>query len=546
MSNVEPGAQQAAAPGAAPAPAPAPPLIRSVSCIAASVLLWTTQGFGMNLVAANVYQIQGSLGASLNETMWLLAAYTAPNASLAILLVKIRNQFGLRRFAEISIAVFAAVALLHLFVRDLPSAVAVRFVAGIAASPISSLGFLYMLDAFPAARKMTWGLSLALTCSAASPSIARLISPPLIDIGLWHGLYMLEIGLALLSLAVVYLLPLTPVPRTKVLHWLDFVSYPLIGISFGLLAVVLSLGRFYWWFEAPWLGVCLAGSIIAFALAAAIEINRESPLINLRWLMTPEILHFAIVLLVFRIVLSEQTSGAIGLFQNIGLLNEQSQTLYLVILAATILGGLTSAALLNIERVSVLHAVALACITVGAFMDAHSTNLTRPANMYMSQGLIAYGGGLFLPPAMMAGFTKTLKQGPTYITSFIMLFLATQSLGGLIGSAAFGTFVTLREKFHSNQLVENITLASPIIADRVHQLGAAHGRVLTDPILRNAEGSALLAQQATREAYILAYNDAFLLISVIAGLALAGLVITVIWSRLRLLLLPAAKAAEAS
>jgi hypothetical protein len=32
----------------------------------------------------------------------------------------------------------------------------------------------------------------------------------------------------------------------------------------------------------------------------------------------------------------------------------------------------------------------------------------------------------------------------------------------------------------------------------------------------------LLAQQATREATVLAYNDAFLLIALIAGLALVG------------------------
>ena len=37
-----------------------------------------------------------------------------------------------------------------------------------------------------------------------------------------------------------------------------------------------------------------------------------------------------------------------------------------------------------------------------------------------------------------------------------------------------------------------------------------------DPVLRSAEGAALLSQQVTREANILAYNDVFLLIGVLA------------------------------
>src|SRR5262249_20871751 len=131
----------------------------------------------------------------------------------------------------------------------------------------------------------------------------------------------------------------------------------------------------------------------------------------------------------------------------------------------------------------------------------------------------------FLPPAMLAGMTKTLKQGQTYITSFIVVFLFTQSIGGLVGSAFFGTFIIVREKFHSSQLVEQVVLTNPLVAERVRQLGATYGRVLTDPQLLNAEGVALLSQLATREANVLAYNDAFLLIAAIATAAFVGLVL---------------------
>ena len=151
-------------PAAAPAPIPAPmPPLRAAGYMLASLLLALTQGLGMNLISANLPQIQGALGATTNEATWLVAAYMAPNVSLSLALIKIRTQYGLRNFAELSILVFVLVSLMHLFVDDLHSALIVRFFSGIAAAPMSSLGFLYMLEPFPPAKKLNIGLSLALT-----------------------------------------------------------------------------------------------------------------------------------------------------------------------------------------------------------------------------------------------------------------------------------------------------------------------------------------------------------------------------------------------
>jgi hypothetical protein len=401
----------------------------------------------------------------------------------------------------------------------------VRFFVGIAAAPMSSLAFLYMLEPFPPAKRLTLGLSLALTNLAFGPPVARLIAPGLLQIGQWHGLYLMEAAIALIAFAAVYLLPLTPQPRAKVIHWLDVVSYLFIAVGFGLTAVVLTMGRLYWWFEAPWLGVMLAAAIISVICAALIELNRENPFLDIRWLASREVLHFTEALLVFRIALSEQTSGAFGFFQMLGLQNDQMSMLAWIILAAAVAGGLTCAAVMKPGREPAIHVVALGLLAAGAHMDSQATNLTRPAEMYVSQALIAFAGSLFLPPALASGLASALKNGPNYILSFIIVFLVTQSIGGALGSAIVGTFIAWREKFHSHALVEHITLSDPIIAQRVNQLAGAYGRVLLDKTLSNAEGLALLGQQATREANVLAYNDAFMALALLSAFALAALTI---------------------
>ncbi|MBP1882793.1 MFS transporter [Sinorhizobium mexicanum] len=512
-------------PAASPAAPPSIGLGKSAVYITCSVLLFLTQGLGMNLALANLTQLQGSLSATSVEAAWLSAAYMAPNVSLSAALVKIRAQYGLRRFAEIGIVGFVLVSLLNVFVSDLHSAIVVRFISGIAAAPLSTLGFLYMLEAFPPARKLTVGLALALTCTTLAAPITRLISPELIEYGQWHALYTLEMALALIALPIIYLLPLTPVPHAKVIQRTDIVSYLLLAAGFGCIAVVLTMGRLYWWLEAPWLGVLLAASIVVLTAFVLIELNRELPLIDVRWLVSREIVHFAIVLLIFRLVASEQSAIATNFYQLLGLQYDQLATLYWIILAASVAGGLLCAALMQPGHADAVHVLALTLLAAGAYMDGHATSLTRPEQMYLSQALVAAGTSLFLPPAMARGFMSALAKGPSYIVSFIVVFLFTQSIGGLIGSAAFGTFVTVREKFHASILADEMVATNPFVAQRLAQLSGAYAKAIGDKALLNGEGVALLGQTVTREANILAYNDAFLLTAILALCALAVLII---------------------
>lgn len=522
-------------PASLPAPAPYVPKhpLMALCYALTSVTIAITYGLGLNFVNANLYQVSGEFSATTNEAMWLTAAYMAPNVSLSLLLVKIRAQYGLRRFAELAIIVFIVVNGLHLFTNNLDTAIVARFFAGIAAAPMSTLSFLYLLECFPPARKMTIGMPLVMINTAIGAPIARLISPGLLDLGGWQPIYHLEVGLALISLALIYALPLTSPPRVKVLGVMDVVSYLFLAVGFGSLAIVLSMGRYYWWFEAPWLGWMTALAIASLAVVAVIELNRRYPLLDIKWLLSWEILHFAGVLMLFRMLLTEQSSGVGGLFQQLGLLNEQQSGLYAVILLSTIGGGVLCAALLKPGREPALHAVSLVLLAAGAFMDSRLTTLTRPEQMYVSQAMIAVANSLFLAPAMAMGFVNAMKKGMNYILSFVVVFLFTQSIGGLIGSAIFSTFVVVREKFHSAAIVEQLAMSDPFVAQRVAQLGGAYSKVLTDPVLRQAEGLALLAQQASQEAYARAYSDAFLVISALAAFAFVVLLLQMAWALLR-------------
>jgi len=494
------------------------PQRRRVFYLLIGILIGITGGLANALVGVNLAFAQGTLGLNSDETAWLTAAYFMTNATANLVLVKYRQQFGLQPFIRWMLAIYAVTTILHLFVHGFWSSVLVRAASGLAGSGLSTLTILYLVQGLPAPRRLA-GIMVGISIPQLATPLARIISPHLLESGDWHMLYWLEMGLALAMLAAIMALPLPPSERHKVFERKDILTVGLLAPGLWLLIAVLSEGRIEWWTERAWIGWALAGSIALITAALLLEHRRENPLINTRWLGTREMVRLMFIAAAVRVLLSEQAFGSVGLLTVVGMLNDQMIMLNIVIVLASIAGVATAVLTFHPNRLSWPITFAVALIAVAAFMDAGSTNLTRPSNFYISQALIGFASLLFMAQAMVIGIARTLLAGPRNLISFTVLFGLSQSIGGLAGSTLLGTFQVIREKFHAHALVQNILMTDPLVAARLRAGAGAMGGVVGDPALRNAEGAALLAQQVTREANILAYNDVFLLIGILAVLA---------------------------
>jgi len=480
-------------------------------------LIGITGGLGNALVTVNLNFAQGTLGLYTNESAWLTAAYFMTNVTANLLLVKYRQQFGLQPFIRYMMVAYAATTLLHLFLHGFWTSVAVRAMSGIAASGLSTLTILYFFQAMPAPKRLA-GVMIGISIPQLATPLARALSPHLLEWGDWHNLYWFELGMALATLAAVMLLPLPPSEREDVFEPLDFLTVGLLAPGLWLLIAVLSEGRIEWWTDVDWLGWALAGSVALIAAALIVEHARANPLINTRWLATREIVRLMAVAASVRVLLSEQAFGSVGLLTVVGMINDQMVVLNLIVIAASIAGLATAVLTFRPDNVARPITIAVVLIVIGSFMDADANNLTRPSSFYISQALIGFASLLFLAQAMVIGIARTLLAGGRNFVSFVVLFSISQSVGGLIGNALLGTFQVIREKFHSHELVQRIVATDPIVAARLRSGGGAVAGVVGDQTLRSVEGAALLAQQVAREANILAFNDVFLLVGVLAVL----------------------------
>jgi MFS family permease len=493
------------------------PNARRIGYFLIGTLLALTGGFINGLLSANLPQIQGALGLTSVEGGWLMAAYSMTNVCMALLLIKFRQQFGIQRFTRIILAGFLALNLSQLFVHDYGMELVVRGASGIVASGLSTLALFYFMQSMSAAKRLG-GLVLGVGVSQIALPLARVISPALLVHGDVQNLFLFELGLTLVCLAAVSLLRLPPSERIEAFEPLDFLTFALFAPGMALLCAVLALGRIVWW-STPWIGYALAGSIALIGAAFIVEHNRANPLLNTRWMGSAAVLRFAIVAATMRVLLSEQNYGASGLLTVVGMGQDQLVGFYGLVTLATLAGLAVSLLTLNPARLLEPVLISCALIAVAAFLDTDATNLTRPAQLYITQAMLAFAAIYFLGPTMMGGILQALARGPSHIVSFSAVFSISQQLGGLGGAALLGSVQVVRERVHSEILVQQLVGSDPLVTQRLAQLGAAYARTLGDPMLRQAEGGVLLAQQVSREANILAFNDVFLLVGVLATLA---------------------------
>lgn len=493
------------------------PLARRIAYGLVAVLVGLTGGFGNALVAANTVTLAGALGLDPSEIAWLPTVYVMTNVSINLLLIKFRQQFGLRPFAVLFLSLYCALTLGHLFVRDFASAILVRAASGMAGAALSTFALYYLMQAFPAKWRLR-ALVLGIGIPQCATPLARLFSPELLAMSQWRTLYLFELGLSALSLAAVLAFRLPPTTRQKAFEPLDFVTFALYAVSMALFAAVLGLGRYVWWTQAAWIGWALLAAIPMLGAALWIEHHRRNPLLNTRWLGSADILRFAIVTLMARIVLSEQTYGAVGLLTVLGQNNDQLVPFFTIIFLATVAGFVLSAATIDPLKLTQPVMLAIGLVAIAAWADSHATSLTRAPQLYVTQAVIAFAGAYFLGPSLLFGMTRALQQGAGHVISFLALFGVLNSIGSLAGSALLGTYQIVREKANSAVLTQAISPTDPIVQARLQAGASGVARVVGDPSLRAAEGGALLSQAATREANVLAYDDMFRLIAVLAAL----------------------------
>lgn len=498
---------------------PEHPKSRKIAYILIGLWLALVAGLQNGLMTAAQLPLRSTFGLTLEQDGWIQVAYYMTYVCMSIFLFKVRQHFGVTGFLRWLMMMLIVGAGLQWFAHGFMGEILARGVAGLVASGLMVTAIFYFMQALTGSKKLG-GALLALGFMLSAMPLAQIIVPIVFADGNIQAVFALSPAVALLSVGCLLALPLPPSQSAPSLSWLDWVSFALLATGIALICGFLVQGRIVWW-TTDWLGYLLAGGVGLTGLALWIEYHRQEPMLDLSWLSMPQILMFGFTSALVRVLTSEQNVGAAGLMGALGMTGQTMMGFYTVVFAASVLGVIMSLLRLDIADIRRPVVVSLLGLTIGAYLDTQVGVMTRPAQLYISQAIIAFSALYFLGPMLLEGLARALAKSPNHIMSFSAVFSLSQSVGGLAGAALFSSFVTVRTREHLGEIAGHLSLTDPNVVAQIGMVARAYVPLSNDMVVLQGQGVSAVVSQAVREATVLAFHDLFALLAFISAMAFA-------------------------
>src|SRR3978361_11251 len=189
--------------------------------------------------------IAGSLGASQDESTWILTSYLISNAIILPISGWLATLIGRKRFYMGCVALFTASSFMCALAPNLALMVVFRVLQGLGGGGLAPTEQSIFADSFPPAKRASAFALYGVTVVVA-PAVGPLLGGWLTESYSWHWIFLINLPVGLLALTLIWFLVDQP-PAIKedtkkfrapfIPDWLGFL---LVALTFGCLQVVLD------------------------------------------------------------------------------------------------------------------------------------------------------------------------------------------------------------------------------------------------------------------------------------------------------------------
>jgi DHA2 family multidrug resistance protein len=508
------------------APAPAAAAInrsdRPIIGIAAVMLGAFISSLNTKLTTFGLADVRGGLSFGFDEATWISTMFGVAQMAVTPAAAWMSTVLSTRRVLLWTGAAFTLTSLFPPLVHDADTVVALQFVRGLAVGAFIPAALGFVLRSL-APRWWMWGIAAYAFRFVFSQNIAGAIEGWYSETGHWQWIFWQNVPLTLLMLVLVWIaMPQRPIDRLMLART-DWGAIIYAGAGFALVYAGLDQGNRLDWFNSGLVNGLLLGGGLLVVVFFIHEARTPYPLMHLPILAMPNVWGPALLISLYGFgstatgyVLPDYLTRIQGLRDiQIG------DTLNWIALPQIVLVPLVA---LLVRRIDARHVlvVGFATIAIGSWMDTGLTHDWAGGDFLPSQCVEAVG----LAFAITALVTHAISHiTPAQAAAIATTIQIARLMGAELGSAVIQTFVRTREQIHSNLLGLHVTDAGTATAGVQAQLSGLFASHAGDPA---AQGIGLLAATVQREAYVLAYIDAFWLI---AWASLAGLLIIVLLRR---------------
>ncbi len=446
------------------------------------------------------------LGMGLAGLEWGINIYTLAFAVLTLAGGACTDRFGTRPVFLAGLSLFTASSLGAGLSVNGGMLIGMRAAQGAGAAVMGPAALAMLLSTFAGARR---ALALGVWSGISATALA---GGPLVGAALtrtfgWQSIFYLQIIPTSIMLLILSWGLARSRSNLRLLRNGDWLGIASLSIALGAMIITLEEGNRKDWFESEFIQRGAVVALVFFAIFFYRQLRGPNPFINVRLLKRR---NFAL-------------ANIIGVILGLGLYGSVFITpLYL----AQVQGynawqtGMTMMWFgfpqlimvpLIVRLMKVVDLRHLVAIGSAIFAASLLINIDMSADSAYDQLRLANfirGIGqpfLSVPLAVIA----TVGIEPAQVGSASGLYNLTRNLGGSIGIAFLATFLTLREHFHSNHIVESVSLYSRATLERIEGLTGYFVSQGADPALAGERALRAIDAVARRESFVLAYNDCF-------------------------------------
>jgi len=461
--------------------------------------------------------IAGSMGASSDESTWVLTSYLVSNAIILPITGWLVSLLGRKRFFLICISLFTVSSLFCGVAPTLATLLISRVIQGAGGGGLQPMAQAILADTFPPEKR---GLAFSVygVTAVVAPSIGPTLGGWITDNYTWRWIFLMNLPVGILALFLVFTFVEDP-PFLKRMTLkeskIDYVGFGFLAIGIAFLQIVLDKGQ-----EDDWLGsnFILTLSIISVVCLVSLviwEMYVQEPIVDVRLFKN---LNFATSSLMMFMVGAVSFSTTVLMPQFLqSLMGYTAESAGMVLSAAAMIllielplvGQLTSRI-----QARYLMAFGWATLTAAMLFSTHRIDLqiSFASATWLRIAQYVPMGFIFIPATMVAylGLPQEKSNAVAGLINFV------RNMGSSVGTSAVTTVLARRAQFHQAMLVGNTNLGNSAfrdsaasLTDQLHRAGVGQPQMQAYSRLYNS----IQNQAAT-----LSYIDTFWILGIAAGI----------------------------
>jgi DHA2 family multidrug resistance protein len=496
----------------AAAPGKAEPAVSSKTWIA---VIGATLGafmavLNIQIVNASLADIQGAIGAGIDDGGWISTSYLIAEIVVIPLSGWLAQVFSIRRYLLANAILFLVLSVACAFAQDLPQMIVLRAIQGFSGGVLIPMAFTLIITLLPKAKQPV-GLALFALSATFAPAIGPTIGGFLTENWGWQFIFYVNLVPGAVMIAMLWFSLEARSMRLSLLREGDWAGIATMAIGLSALQTVLEEGNKDDCFGSPFIVKLSVIAAVALTAFLWIELTTEKPLLNLRLLLRR---NFGFGMLA-NFLLGIALYGSVFILPvYLSRIQGYNAEQIGMVLAWTGLPQLLLIPLVPrlMKRFDprLIIGIGFALFAASNFMNIYMTNDYATDQLFWPNIVRALGQALVMAP-LSAVATAGIEAENAGSASG--LFNMMRNLGGAVGIAMLQTFLTKREQYHSNVLMQSVSMLEQATRNRIDQLTQYfinHG--IADHAEATHRAVIAIGRIVQKQAFILAFSDTFYLL----------------------------------